>query len=133
MNEMDLKTKIEGLEKAIAEHKDFAGNFENELARAQQELKDYNKPELTPTQMDDVYEAIEKAVDSFDFSDTDNFEIDYSLDYDGKVICESHEFINESDLVQMIADKVCMLFKEADCPEDDNSQVNTHTVAKKII
>ena len=39
MNEIDLKTKIEGLEKAIAEHKDFAGNFENELARAQKELK----------------------------------------------------------------------------------------------
>ena len=133
MNEIELKTKIEGLEKAIAEHNDFAGNFENELARAQQELKDYNKPELTPMQMDDVYEAIEKAVNSYDFSDTDNFEIDYSLDYDGKVMCESHEFINGSDLVQMIADKVCMLFKEADCPEDDNSQVNTHTVAKKII
>ena len=133
MNEMDLLTKIEGLEKAIAEHKDFAGNFENELARAQQELKDYNKPELTPMQMDDVYEAIEKAVDSYDFSDTDNFEIDYGLDYDGKVMCESHEFINGSDLVQMIADKVCMLFKEADCPEDDNSQVNTQTVAEKII
>ena len=133
MNEIELKTKIEGLEKAIAEHKDFAGNYESELTRVQQQLKDYNKPELTPTQMDDVYEAIEKAVDSFDFSDTDNFEIDYSLDYDGKVMCESHEFINESDLVQMIADKVCMLFKEADCPEDDNSQVNTQTVAEKII
>ena len=119
MNEMDLKTKIEGLEKAIAEHKDFAGNYESELIKVQQQLKDYNKPELTPTQMDDVYEAIEKAVDSFDFSDTDNFEIDYSLDYDGKVMCESHEFINGSDLVQMIADKVCKLFKEADCPEDE--------------
>ena len=135
MNEMELKTKIEGLEKAIAEHKDFAGNFENELARAQQELKDYNKPELTPMQMDDVYEAIEKAVNSYDFSDTDNFEIDYSLDYEGRVQCESHEFINESDLVQMIADKVCMLFKEADCPEDEptNDQLNTQTVAKKIV
>ena len=135
MNETELKTKIEGLEKAIAEQKDFAGNYESELTRAQQELKDYHKPVLTPTQMDDVYEAIEKAVDSFDFSDTDNFEIDYSLDYDGKVMCESHEFINGSDLVQMIADKVCMLFKEADCPEDELTadQLNTQTVAKKII
>jgi hypothetical protein len=133
MNEIELKTKIEGLEKAIKEHKDFAGTYESDLAKAKQELKDYHKPELTPMQMDDVYEAIEKAVNSYDFSDTDNFEIDYSLDYEGRVMCESHEFINESDLVQMIADKVCMLFKEADCPEDDNSQVNTQTVAKKII
>ena len=119
MNEIELKTKIEGLKKAIEEHKDFAGNYENDLAKCEQELKDYNKPELTLMQMDDVYEAIEKAVDAFDFSDTDNFEIDYSLDYDAKVMCESHEFINSSDLVQMIADKVCNLFKEAECPEDE--------------
>ena len=135
MNEIDLLTKIEGLEKAIAEHKDFATNYESKLKQTQQELKDYNKPELTPMQMDDVYEAIEKAVNSYDFSDTDNFEIDYGLDYDGKVMCESHEFINCSDLVQMIADKVCMLFKEADCPEDEptNDQLNTQTVAEKIV
>ena len=138
MNEIELKTKIEGLEKAIKEHDDFSQVYQSDLAKYEQELKDYNKPELTPSQMDDVYEAIEKAVNSYDFSDTDNFEIDYSLDYDGKVMCESHEFINESDLVQMIADKVCMLFKEADCPETDEcestvSQVNTQTVAKKII
>ena len=85
---MDLLTKIEGLEKAIKEHKDFAGTYESDLAKAVQELKDYHKPELTPMQMDDVYGAIEKAVESYDFSDTDNFEIDYSLDYDGRVQCE---------------------------------------------
>jgi hypothetical protein len=119
MNEIELKTKIEGLKKAIEEHKDFAGNYENDLAKCEQELKDYNKPELTLMQMDDVYEAIEKAVDAFDFSDTDNFEIDYSLDYDAKVMCESHEFINSSDLVQMIVDKVCKLFKEIEEDETD--------------
>ena len=133
MNEMDLKTKIEGLEKAIAEHKDFAGNFENELTRAQQELKDYNKPELTPMQMDDIYEAIENAVNEYDFSDTDNFEIEYGINYDGKVHCESHELSDSSGLIEAISEKVYRLFKEADCPEDDNSQVNTHTVAEKII
>ena len=127
MNEIELKTKIEGLKKAIEEHKDFAGNYESDLAKCEQELKDYNKPELTLMQMDDVYEAIEKAVDAFDFSDTDNFEIDYSLDYDAKVMCESHEFINSSDLVQMIADKVCNLFKEAECPEElDTTEPDNH-------
>ena len=33
----------------------------------------------------------------------------------------------------MITDIVHALFVEADCPEDDNSQVNTLTVAEKII
>ena len=133
MNEIELKNKIEGLEKAIAEHKDFAGNYESELTRAQQELKDYNKPELTPMQMDEIYEAIENAVNEYDFSDTDNFEIEYGINYDGKVHCESHELSDSSGLIDAISEKVYRLFKEADCPEDDNSQVNTHTVAEKII
>ena len=131
MNEIDLTTKIEGLKKAIAEHNDFAGTYTSDLAKAEKELQDYNKPELTPEQFDLITGAIEVAIEDFDFSDTDNFEIDYSLDYDGRVQCESHEFINDSDLVEMIVNRVCKLFKEADCPEDD--QVNTHTVAEKII
>ena len=121
MNEMDLKTKIEGLEKAITEHKDFSATYENQLKKAQQELKDYNKPELTPSQMDDIFEAIETGIENFDFSDTDNFEIEYGIDYDGRVNCENHEFRNSDDLARMVAEKVCKLFKEADCPEDDNS------------
>ena len=35
MSELDLQTKIEGLKKAIAEHKDFAGNYENDLAKTE--------------------------------------------------------------------------------------------------
>ena len=131
MNEMDLQTKIEGLKKAIAEHNDFAGTYTSDLAKAEKELQDYNKPELTPEQFDLITGAIEVAIEDFDFSDTDNFEIDYSLDYDGRVQCESHEFINGSDLAEIICNAVYKLFKEADCPEDD--QVNTHTVAEKII
>ena len=133
MNKIDLELKIEGLKKAIAEHKDFTGTYESQLKITEQELKDIDKPELTPSQLDDIHEAVETGVENFDFSDTDNFEIEYGIDYDGRVNCESHEFRNSDDLVQMIVDKVSKLFVEAECPEDDNSQVNTHTVAEKII
>ena len=130
MNEMDLLTKIEGLEKAIKEHVDFADQYKLKLTDTKQELVDLNKPELTISQAEAIERAVEQAVNTFDFSDTDNFEIDYSLDYDGRVQCESHEFINSDDLVGNIVDKICSLFKEV---EDDNSQVNTQTVAEKII
>ena len=131
MNEIDLKLKIEGLEKVIQEHKADANRYEDQLKETQKQLEDYNKPELAPVVMDKIYETIEKVVTDFDFTDTDNFEIDYSLDYDGRVQCESHEFINGGDLAEIICNAVYKLFKEADCPEDD--QVNTHTVAEKII
>ena len=121
MNEIDLKTKIEGLKKAIAEHKDFTGTYESQLVKCEQELKDLGKIALPPVVFDDIYEAVERGVEDFDFSDTDNFEIEYGIEYDGRVHCESHEFRNSDDLARMVAEKVCKLFKEADCPEDDNS------------
>ena len=131
MNELDLETKIEGLKKAIAEHKDFAGTYESQLAKSEQELKDLGKIALPPVVFDDIYEAVEKGVEEFDFDDTDNFEIEYGIEYDGRVHCESHEFRNSDDLVEMIIKEVSKLFTEAECPEDD--QVNTQTVAEKII
>ena len=122
MNEMDLLTKIEGLEKAIKEHQDFVNTYSNTLTTTKQELVDLHKPELTPQQLDAIERAVEQAVSEFDFTDTENFEIDYSLDYDGRVQCESHEFINDTDLVEMIVNKVCSLFKEADCPTDEEDK-----------
>jgi len=118
MNEMDLLTKIEGLEKAIKEHVDFADTYKTTLADTKQQLVDLHKPELTPQQLEAIEGAVEQAVNEFDFNDTENYEIDYSLDYDGRVQCEAHEFINDSELCSMIVNRVCKLFKEAECPTD---------------
>ena len=133
MNELDLKTKIEGLEKAIKEHQDFANTYEGQLKATKQELEDYNKPALTPLQLDNIHEAVEQAVENYSWSDCDNYEAEFSLDYDGRVQLESIDLQDTYQLVEMIVDKVYKLFKEVDCPEDDNSQVNTQTVAEKII
>ena len=124
MNEMDLLTKIEGLKKAIAEHKDFTTNYEGKLKAAKQELVDLHKPELTTSQAEAIEVAISQAVEKFDFDDTENYEIDYSLDYDGRVQCESHEFINDSDLVDEIVTNICSLFKEVE--ELDTTEPDHH-------
>ena len=133
MNELDLKTKIEGLEKAIKEHQDFANTYEGQLKATKKELEDYNKPALTPLQLDNIHEAVEQAVENYSWSDCDNYEAEFSLDYDGRVQLESIDLQDTYQLVEIIVDKVYKLFKEVDCPEDDNSQVNTQTVAEKII
>ena len=128
MNKVDLELKIEGLKKAIAEHKDFAGTYESNLKEAEQDLKDIDKPELTSSQMDDIYEAVEKAVSNFDFSDSDNYDKEFGIDYDGRVHFENLELTNTTDLVEMIVEKVSKLFVEAECPEDelDTTEVDNH-------
>ena len=129
MNEIDLTTKIEGLKKAIAEHSDFTNNYKSDLAKAEQQLKDLGKIALPPIVFDDITEAIELAVDRFDFSDTDNFDIEYGIEYDGRVHCESHELNDSSALVEEICNAVYKIFKEADCPEElDTTEPDNHPV-----
>ena len=121
MNAKDLELKIAGLEKAIQEHKADANRYEDELKQTNKQLSDYNKPELTSSQLDDIYEAVEMAVSNFDFSDTDNFEVEYGIDYDGRVQLENFDFTNQTDLVEMIVEKVSKLFVEKlDTTEADN-------------
>ena len=137
MNELDLKTKIEGLEKAIAEHKDFTGTYESQLAITKQQLVDYNKPELTPDQFDQITEAIESVLSDFDWTDVDNYQdLEYELDYDGRVSLSNIGF-DPYDLQEKVCNAVYKLFKEADCPEDaptaDQINSNIQTVAEKVI
>ena len=119
MNKVDLELKIEGLKKAITEHKDFTGTYESQLKEAEQDLKDIDKPELTPSQLDDIHETIEEGVGDYDFSDSDNYNIEYGIDYDGRVHCENIELQHSGDLVEAIVTQVSKLFTEMDAPEDE--------------
>ena len=119
MNKIDLEVKIESLKNMITEGQQQTSNYAGQLDKLNTELADINKPVLTPSQFDDITEAVEEAIGEFDFTDTENFEIEYGIDYDGKVNCESHEFRNHEDLLQLINDKIQALFKEVECPEED--------------
>ena len=68
---------------------------------------------------DDIYEAIEKGVTEFDWTDTDNFDKEFSIGYDNKVELDNFDLTNTTDLVEMIVEKVSKLFTEMDCPEDE--------------
>ena len=132
MNAKDLELKIAGLEKAIQEKTTDASRFQDELEITKKQLADVNKPELTGLQLDHIQDAIEKAVDEFDFDDVGNYDKEFEIDYDGRVQLQHFDFTNTQELVEIIVEKVHKLFVEVE-DEDDNSQLNTQTVAEKII
>ena len=131
MNKVDLEVKIESLKNMITEGQQQTSNYAGQLDEFNKRLADVNKVTLLPSQFDDIYEAIESGINEFDFSDTDNYEIEYGIDYDGKVNCESHEFNNNQDLLEMINDKIQALFKEADGEDEfDRTENDNHPVDK---
>ena len=128
-------TKTEELEKAVLmleeqveQNKAMSAEHLEDLAQAKKELADVNKPELTPLQFDDLYEAIESGVSNYDFSDTDNFDKEFGIDYDGRITLEHFDMNNAQELVEAICDKVNKLFTEATCPEDelDTTEPDNH-------
>ena len=122
MTKTELEVKIEALQKLLSEKVTEQTTYQNQIKDLEKQLADLNKPKLTPLQFDELREAIEIGIGNYDFSDTDCYSIDYGLDYDGRVYCESHEFDNADDLGHEIYERVACLFAEAEAPEDINQE-----------
>ena len=114
----ELEKAVQMLEAQVATNKTMSEGYQQELVIAQKALTDVNKPVLTAAQLDLVWMAIESGVNSYDFSDTDNFDKEFGIDYDGRVTLESFDINNSQDLVQMIVDKVNKLFVEVEESSD---------------
>ena len=121
MDKEQLEVNIAALELLVNETTDKSKDFTAQLEQAKKDLADVNKPELTPLQFDDLYEAIEEGIGNYDFSDSDNFDKEFGIDYDGRVTLESFDINSAQDLVEAIANKVNKLFTEKlDTTETDN-------------
>ena len=128
MKKEELETNLAALKLLVSETNDKTTDYKNQLAEVEKQLEDYNKPELTPAQLDEIQCVIESGVENFDFSDSDNYDKEYELDYDGRVNLASLEFNNSYELIEMIVSKVHNLFKEAECSEElDTTEIDNHS------
>jgi len=121
MNKVELEVKLEALQKLLDEKANEQASYASQIRDLEKQLADINKPKLTPLQFDKLRDAIEEGIGNFDFCDTDNYSIDYGIDYDGRVHCESFDFDNADSLGHEIYEYVAALFAEAD---EDNNQEN---------
>ena len=117
----------EMLEATVKGLQDKIGQLNMDLKSKQQELEDANKPVISSTVMNVVNDAINEAIEGYNFDNTDQYDLDFSLDYDGRVQAETINLTDTYELMEAIVINVEKQFKV----EDD--QVNTHTVAEKII
>ena len=124
MTKQELELKLETLQKLLDEQNASANAYRDQIQDLKQQLEDLNKPKLTPKQFDAIREAIEDGIGQFDFDDTDQYTYDFNIDYDNRIAIESFSFDNAYDLGQEIYRAVEELFAEAECPDEDNNQLN---------
>ena len=114
----DLQNKKAALELLQSETNEKLNDYRQQVSIIQKQIEDYNKPELTPRQLDDISEAVEDAVGTYNFDDVDMYDIELEMDYDGRVSASSINLNESYRLVERITEKVHSLFKEADAPEE---------------
>ena len=94
-----LEATVKGLTEKI-------GQLNMDLKDKQKELENVSKPEMTGEMYDSIHEAVEEGIGYFDFTDTDNYDIEFGIDYDGKVEAAGLEFNSASELAEKIMNKI---------------------------
>jgi len=108
-----LEATCKGLEDKI-------GQLNIDLKSKQKDLEDANKPVISSKTMDVVNDAINYAIENYSFDNADHYELDFSLDYDGKVQAESINLTDTYELMEAIVKNVEKQFKIKQDEETNN-------------
>ena len=104
-----LEATVKGLQEKI-------GQLNMDLKSKQQELEDANKPVISRTTMDIINDAVNYALENYNFDNVDQYELDFSLDYDGRVQAET---INLRDTYELMEAVVMNIEKQFKVKKDD--------------
>ena len=99
-----LEATCKGLEDKISQ-------LNMDLKAKQQELEDANKPVISSTVMNVVNDAINYAVENYNFDNADSYELEFSLDYDSRIQAETINLTDTYELVEAIVTNVEKQFK----------------------
>jgi len=126
MEKHELIREKAKLELALESHTEQVKDLQNELDTANKNLADMDKPKLTESQLSSLHDAIENAVDGFNFNEPEAYQLEYGIDYDGKVYADSIEFDGASSLVDDIIQEVEKLFGVADESDDEDASTEVN-------
>ena len=101
----------EMLEATVKGLQDKIGQLNMDLKSKQQDLEDANKPVISSKVMDVVNDSVNYAIENYNFDNPDQYELDFSLDYDGRVQAENINLTDTYELVEAIVTGIEKQFK----------------------
>ena len=105
-----LEATVKGLREKIDQ---LNGDLNTKI----KELEDVSKPEMTEEMYDELRGSVEEGIEKFDFNDSNNYDLEYELDYDGRVNASSIELNDTHNLVESIMNNIDKTYKITDTEE----------------
>ena len=103
-----LEATVKGLQEKIV-------SLQHDLREKEKDLEDVNKPEITAEQMDIIYDAVNEALEDYQF-DCGMFEYEFNINYDNKLALSELTFTDSYDISEAIIMNITKQFK---LPKDD--------------
>ena len=129
MNKEELENNHHALTLLASETSEKLVDYKAQVSVIEQQLKDLDKPEVTPMFLDRLSEIITEAVENIDF---EGITCDFEVDYNNVISTSNVEFEDTHTVADKIYCEVEKLFAEAVCPEDefDTTEDDNHPVEK---
>ena len=110
MTKEELQRKVNELTQSLDTFNKNTEMLKQDLAEAQRKLKIADRPKITQDQMTEIQDAINEIVSNIDFTDCNNYDVDFEIDYDNRLAISNIEFNNTHEIVDDISSEIECLF-----------------------
>ena len=110
MTKVELEAKVNELELTLNSLELNAKTVKDDLTEANNKLESINKPEISAYNVDQIRETVDAIMRQYNFDDTDNYEYEFEIDYDGRLNLSNIDLENKDELAEAICDGIEDLF-----------------------
>ena len=110
MTKEELQLKVNELTQSLDSFNKNTEMLKQDLAEAQRKLKIADRPKITRDQMAEIQDAIYTVVNNVDFTDCNNYDMDFEIDYDNRIAVSNMEFNNSDGIADDICSEIECLF-----------------------
>ena len=118
MTKEELQRKVDELTQSLESFTKNTEMLKQDLIVAKNALKVADRPKITRDQMTEIQDAIYTVVNNVDFTDCNNYDMDFEIDYDNRIAVSNMEFNNSDDIADDICSEIECLFNVIQ-PEDE--------------
>jgi len=110
MTKEELQRKVDELTQSLESFTKNTEMLKQDLIVAKNALKVADRPRITQDQMTEIQDAINEIVSNIDFTDCNNYDVDFEIDYDNRIAISNIEFNNTHEIVDDISSEIECLF-----------------------
>ena len=110
MTKEELQRKVDELTQSLESFTKNTEMLKQDLAVAKSALAVADRPKITQDQMTDLIDAIHTVVGNIDFTDSNNYDMDFEIDYDNRIAVSNMEFNNSHEIADDISSEIECLF-----------------------